>query len=42
MVGHTTRVWITYGQPHDKQTAITTLTRLWVDGIGLGHTTDPS
>jgi AcrR family transcriptional regulator len=36
MVGHTTRVWITYGRTHDRETAITTLTRLWVDGIGLG------
>ncbi|MFL5999910.1 MAG: TetR/AcrR family transcriptional regulator [Streptomyces sp.] len=36
MVGHTTRVWVTYGQTHDQETAISTLTRLWAEGIGLG------
>jgi len=44
MVGQTTRLWITYGQPHDKETAVTTLTRLWADGIGLtaGRSADSS
>lgn len=42
MVGHTTRVWITYGQPHDQETAITTLTRLWAEGIGLGAAEQPA
>ena len=35
MVGHTTRVWITYGQPHDRETAVATLTSLWANSIGL-------
>ena len=35
MVGHATRVWLTYGQEHDRSTAIDTLTRLWINGIGL-------
>ncbi|MFJ9705784.1 TetR/AcrR family transcriptional regulator [Streptomyces sp. NPDC101234] len=35
MVGQTTRLWLTYGQPHDPETAVATLTRLWVAGIGL-------
>jgi hypothetical protein len=34
-VGHATRVWLTYGQDHDRSTAIDTLTRLWINGIGL-------
>lgn len=44
MVGQTTRVWITYGQPHEEETAVATLTRLWADGIGLtaGQSADPA
>ncbi|MFI7669647.1 TetR/AcrR family transcriptional regulator [Nocardia sp. NPDC049526] len=37
MVGHASRIWITYGEPHDRDTAIATLTRLWVNGIGLAQ-----
>jgi AcrR family transcriptional regulator len=35
MVGQTTRIWITYGQPHEQDVAVATMTRLWVYGIGL-------
>ncbi|WP_433276539.1 TetR/AcrR family transcriptional regulator [Pseudonocardia xinjiangensis] len=42
MVGHSTRVWIAYGQEHDRATAIDTLVRLWVNGIGLAVATDAS
>jgi AcrR family transcriptional regulator len=35
MAGHATRVWLTYGQDHDRDVAISTLVRLWVNGIGL-------
>jgi AcrR family transcriptional regulator len=35
MVGHATRVWLVFGRPHDRQTAIDTLTQLWANGIGL-------
>ena len=37
MVGHATRVWLVFGRPHDRQTAIETLTQLWANGIGLGR-----
>jgi AcrR family transcriptional regulator len=35
MVGHATRVWLVLGGPHDRETAVDTLTRLWANGIGL-------
>jgi AcrR family transcriptional regulator len=35
MVGHATRVWLVLGRPHDRDTAVDTLTRLWANGIGL-------
>ncbi len=37
MVGQAARVWINYAQPHDRDTAIATLTRLWTNGIRLGE-----
>ncbi|TCP52002.1 TetR family transcriptional regulator [Tamaricihabitans halophyticus] len=41
MVGHATRVWLTFGEKHDRETAIRTLTRLWTNGIGLRETPRP-
>ncbi|WP_231914366.1 TetR/AcrR family transcriptional regulator [Rhodococcus sp. LB1] len=35
MVGHSTRVWMVLGRPHDRTKALETLTRLWIRGIGL-------
>lgn len=38
MVGQSSQIWITFGQPHDQATAIATLTRLWTNGIRLAPT----
>jgi hypothetical protein len=35
MVGHSAHVWIGLGEPYDPEVAVETLTRLWVQGIGM-------
>lgn len=39
MVGHSARVWLTFGQKHDRKVAIDTLVRLWVQSVQATNVT---